>query len=263
MLPLPSPALIGVVHLKALPGSPAAILSMDEITSLALADAKVLREAGFDAIVVENFGDAPFSSVAMEPASVAGLAIVAARVREACGLPMGINALRNDARAGLGIAAATGASFIRVNIHTGVYATDQGIIEGRADETLRDRKRLGAKVAIFADVNVKHATPISHTDIVRAAKDTAHRGLADALVVTGAATGEAVDVNELRRVREAVPERRLFVGSGATAETVRSLLTIADGVIVGTGLKARRDPANPIDAKLAKEFVVAARGRPA
>lgn len=260
MVPLPSPALIGVVHVKALPGRPAQMFSMEEVIRLAVTDAVTLRDAGFDAVVVENFGDAPFAAREIEPSSVAGLAVVADRVRSACGLTIGINALRNDARAGLGIAAAVGASFVRVNIHTGVYATDQGIIEGRADETLRYRKRLGATIAILADVNVKHATPISHTDIVRAAKDTAYRGLADALVVTGAATGEAVDVNELRRVREAVQDRRLFVGSGATVETVRSLLTIADGVIVGTGLKAKRNPAGPIDAQMAREFVVAARG---
>ncbi len=258
MIDLPSPALIGVIHLPALPGSPGHRLSMDEIVGRALADARVLHQAGFDAAIIENFGDVPFTASTLQPASTAALAVAADAVRRETGLRIGINALRNDALSGLGIAAAAGASFIRVNVHTGVYAADQGLIQGRAEETLRYRKQLGARIAILADVNVKHATPISEPDIVRAAKDTAYRGLADGLIVTGRATGEAVDADQLRRVRDAVPDRRVFVGSGAKVDTVATLLTLASGVIVGTGLKAGGDTSKPIDAALAAAFVRAA-----
>lgn len=258
MLDFPSPALIGVVHVPALPGSPAHQLSMEAIAERALNDARALREAGFDAAIVENFGDMPFARDAIGPASVAGLGIVADRVRRETGLRVGINALRNDAISALGIAAACGASFIRVNVHTGVYATDQGMIEGRADQTLRYRKQLAQRVAILADVHVKHAMPISQPDIERAAKDTAYRGLADGLIVTGSATGEAVDLDLLTRVREAVPDRRVFVGSGATIETVGSLLRLAAGVIVGTGIKQDGQTSAPIDLARARAFVKAA-----
>lgn len=260
MVDLPSPCLIGVIHLPALPGSPSHRLTMDEIIERALADGHTLREAGFDAVMIENFGDVPFVASTLPPASVAAMALVTERVLREVGLPTGINALRNDARAALGIAAATGASFIRVNVHTGVAATDQGMIEGRADETLRYRRLLDKRIAILADVHVKHATPISEPDIVRAAKEVAYRGLADGLIVTGPATGEAVDLEDLRRVRAAVADRRLFVGSGATAQTVSALLTHADGIIVGTGLKVGGDASRPVDAGLAQAFVRAAGG---
>ncbi len=258
MIDLPSPALIGVIHLPALPGSPCHRVSMDEIIDKALTDARTLQEAAFDALIIENFGDVPFTRATLPPASVAALTVVADHVRRSVGLPIGVNALRNDALAALGIAAAADASFIRVNVHTGVSATDQGLLEGRADETLRYRKQLGRPIAILADVHVKHATPISEPDIVRAAKDTAYRGLADGLIVTGPATGEAVDMDDLRRVRDAVPDRRVFVGSGAAADTVGSLLAVASGVIVGTGIKIGCDPANPIDPTLAQAFARAA-----
>lgn len=260
MLDLPTPALIGVIHLPALPGAPRHQLSMDEIVERAVADARVLKRAGFDAAIVENFGDIPFPHAALPPATVAAMAVAAEHVRREAALPLGINALRNDAASALGIAAASGAKFIRVNVHTGVYAADQGIIQGRADETLRYRKQLGLRIAILADVNVKHARPLSEPDIARAAKDTAYRGLADGLIVTGAATGEAADLEQLRSVREAVPDRRLFVGSGATADSVGEILRIASGVIVGTSIKKGRDTANSIDADLATRFVRAARG---
>jgi len=185
MIDLPSPALIGVIHLSPLPGSPSHLLSMDEIVAKALGDARTLREADFDAMIIENFGDVPFTKATLPPASVAAIAVAADRIRREAGLPVGINALRNDAPAALGIAAAVGASFIRVNVHTGVSATDQGLLEGRAGETLRYRKQLGQRIAILADVHVKHATPISEPDLVRAARDTAYRGLADGLILTG------------------------------------------------------------------------------
>lgn len=258
MIDLPSPSLIGVIHLPALPGSPAHHLPMAEIMERALVDARSLAAARFDAVIVENFGDLPFPARTLAPASVAAMAVIAEHVRRETNLVVGINALRNDAIAALGIAVAAGAKFIRVNVHTGVYATDQGIIEGRADESLRYRKLLGVRVAILADVNVKHAVPISQPDVVRAAKDTAYRGLADGLVLTGAATGEAVNVDELRRVRAAVPDRRIFVGSGATQATVRELLELANGVIVGTGIKQGGDPSRPIDPAMVGAFASAA-----
>lgn len=258
MIDLPSPAIIGVVHLKALPGAASHMLPFDEIVTRAVADAKALESAGFDAAVIENFGDAPFVRGRVSPATLAGVAVVADRVRQACRLRLGINLLRNDAVGGLGVAACVGAAFIRVNVLTGVAATDQGIIEGRADRVQRYRKLLGKRVAILADVNVKHAVSLSDPDIARAAKTVAYRGLADGLVVTGRATGEAVDMDDLHRVRAAVKDRRLFVGSGATADTVRELLRHCDGVIVGSSLKDGGDPANAIDMDRARAFVAAA-----
>ena len=231
---------------------------MKEIVDRASTDARSLREAGFDAAIVENYGDAPFTAGAVPPASVAAMAIAAQAIREQTGLRIGINALRNDPRAALGIACASGATFVRVNVHTGVYATDQGLIQGRAHETLQYRKQLGSRIAIFADVAVKHARPLSEPDIARTARDTAYRGLADALIVTGPATGEPADLEDIRRVAAAVPDRRIFVGSGATTETVARLLSVAGGVIVGTGIKIGCITENPIDPERARAFVRAA-----
>ena len=258
MIDLPSPAIIGVIHLPPLPGAPRQVLSMDEVIERAVNDGQALREACFDAVIIENYGDAPFGPGALPPASLAAMAVVANEVRRLVGLPIGINALRNDALGALGIASACGASFIRVNVHTGVSATDQGLLEGKAHETLAYRKHLGRRIAILADVHVKHSTPISEPDITRAAREAAYRGLADGLIVTGPATGEAVDPDDLRRVRKAVPDRRVFVGSGAQAKTVPSLLRLASGVIVGSSIKVDGNPENPVDPVRARTFARAA-----
>lgn len=258
MIDLPSPALIGVVHLAPLPGSARHSLPMAEIVRRAVSDAVILRDAGFDAAIIENYGDAPFTGGHVPPATIAAITVAAEAVRAQTALRIGINALRNDALAALGIAAATGAAFIRVNVHTGVYATDQGIIEGRAHETLNYRKQLGARIAIFADVNVKHARPLSEPDISRAAQDTAYRAFADALIVTGPATGAQAEIDDIRRVAAAVPDRRIFAGSGVTVATLPAVLTAASGVIVGTSLKHEGQVENAIDPVRAREFVRAA-----
>ncbi len=233
---------------------------MDAIVERALADGCALRDAGFHALVVENYGDRPFVRTGLSSASVAAMGVAANEVRRETGLPIGINALRNDAEAALGIAAAAGATFIRVNVHTGVYVTDQGIIEGRAAETLQYRKQLECRVAILADVQVKHAVPLGETDIARLAKDTAYRGMADGLIVTGPATGESAELEDIRRVREAVPDRRLFAGSGVTVPNVAEILRMTGGIIVGTGVKQGGKTENAVDPVAARALVIAARG---
>lgn len=262
---LSSGALIGVIHLPPLPGSPAHTLSMDAITQRAVADAQCLADAGFDAAIVENLGDVPFAQ-RLGPASLACMAVITDAIRRSLSdgprglrMALGINALRNDPLAALGIAVACGASFIRVNVLTGVVATDQGLIQGQADEVLRYRRLLGASIAILADIMVKHAVTLHVADITRAAHDTAYRGLADGLIVTGEATGRAADIDAVRRAKQAVPNRPVFVGSGVTADTVGDFLQVANGVIVGSALKPEGDTTRPVDARLAAGFVASAR----
>src|SRR6185503_17753435 len=197
---------IGMVHLLPLPGSPRA-RSMAEIRRAAIADARTLARGGVDGILVENYGDAPFTAGTVEPQVIAAMAVIAAEVRAASGLPIGINVLRNDAHSALAVAVASGASFIRVNVHVGAAETDQGHIDGKA---------LDAEVEIFADVFVKHARPADRVDVATAARDTAYRGGADALLVTGLETGAAPAAERLAEVKQAVPDRPVLVASGLT-----------------------------------------------
>lgn len=210
---------------------------MSEIIDRAVKEARQLAKAGFDAVIVENFGDTPFAADRVPEETIAAMSIVIDQVVRTCGVPVGVNVLRNDALAALAIAATTGAEFVRVNVLSGAYATDQGIITGRANEVLRKRAGIAPHVAIAADVHVKHATPISQPDITLAAEETAHRAGADVLIVSGSGTGKATDLGAVRRVKDAVPKTPLWIGSGVTAETVAEYLDVAAGVIVGTALK--------------------------
>lgn len=248
-----------MIHLPPLPGSPRDNPPLSVAIDQALADARTLKAAGFDALMIENFGDAPFAATQIDPATVASLAVVAHTVKSQIDLPIGVNTLRNDAISALGIAAAVNAAFIRVNVLTGVAATDQGYIQGDAANLHRYRKQLSADVAILADVHVKHAQPINQPDIALAAEETAYRGGADALIVSGSTTGRPADTDAIRKIKSAVPDRPLLIGSGATADTIRDLLTIADGAIVGTSIKKDGITTAPVDPERAKAFINVAR----
>jgi membrane complex biogenesis BtpA family protein len=232
---------------------------MGELIDRACRDAEVAQAAGADGVLVENYGDAPFFKDCVPPVTIAAMATIVTHVRQAVTIPVGLNVLRNDARAALSIAAATGGSFIRVNVHCGARVTDQGIIEGRAAETLRLRRDLGANVAILADVAVKHSAPLGPEQLGQSARDTAYRGHADALIVTGNTTGAPVDLDALHAVKQAVPDRPLYLGSGVTEDNVAALLTQADGVIVGTAVKVGGITENPLDPDRTRRLLDRAR----
>jgi membrane complex biogenesis BtpA family protein len=172
-------------------------------------------------------------------------------------LPIGVNVLRNDAAAALSVAAAAGGDFVRVNVHVGARATDQGVIEGRAHETVRLRERLDADVDVFADVGVKHSAPLGERPLSEAFHDVVDRGLADAVVVSGPATGEAASEEHLRRAASLGAETGapVVVGSGVSAGTVGTVVEHADGAIVGTALKEGGETTNPVDEERVRALV--------
>jgi uncharacterized protein len=241
--------LVGVVHLRPLPGSPRWQSDLEKVITLAVNDARAYEQGGAHAVFIENFGDVPFTKSHVGPETIAAMAAAGRAIRQAVKLPIGFNVLRNDACAALALCAACGGDFIRVNVHCGAMLTDQGIIEGNAYETLRYRHRVCPEAQIFADIHVKHAVPIGDWTIEEAARDTVERGLADALIVSGTGTGQAADLADVERVRRACPDAKILLGSGVTASNVRDFLPLADGFIVGTSLKSGGKVANPVDAK--------------
>jgi uncharacterized protein len=247
--------LIGVVHLKPLPGAPRHSQSMSAIVKAALADALAYERGGADAVCIENFGDVPFTKGSVSPETIAAMAVCGQAVREAVKIPIGFNVLRNDPRSGLGLAVVCGGSFIRVNVHSGAMLTDQGMIEGDAFNTLRTRSTLAPDVAIFADIHVKHATVIGNQSIEDAAKDTLQRGLADALIVSGTGTGAEVDPGDLQRARAACPNAPIYLGSGVTAENVSAFDQHATGYIVGSSLKRGGRLDAPVDVQRVAKLV--------
>lgn len=214
-------------------------------------DAKTYEEAGFDGIIVENFGDSPFSKT-LPREVIPAFTVVAKAVKKEVSLPLGINALRNDCIVAYSIAHAVGGSFIRVNVLTGVAFTDQGIIEGCARELWNVKRIIGGDILTLADVHVKHA--VHFTNFEDAVKDTVERGLADGIIVTGRRTGESISLEDLILAKR-VSSIPVLVGSGVNPRNFRTLFKYADGFIVGTWVKENGKINNPVSLERAKILV--------
>ena len=248
-----------MVHLLPLPGAPRFAGSIDRVVARAVEDATVLAESGFPALMVENFGDAPFFADSVPDETIAGITVAVREVAAATRLPLGVNVLRNDGSAAVAIASATGARFVRINVLTGMMYTDQGPIVGRAAEVSRLKEQLSPGLEIWADVMVKHATPPPGLEPGQATRDTFDRGGADAIIVSGSGTGQEPDLALARQIAESLPpDARLVVGSGATPDNLPKLMDVADGAIVGSSLKTDGEPLNPVDRLKADSFIQAA-----
>jgi len=225
--------------------------SLTDVREAVLRDAKLLAEGGVNGLMIENFGDTPFFPGRVPAHVVAHLTAIAGDVRRSVpNLPLGINVLRNDGLSALAVAHAVGADYIRVNVLCGARVADQGILQGIAHDLLRLRAELKAEeIKIFADVDVKHSAPLAERPIADEVDDTLHRGMADALIVSGAGTGKPTDPEKVKLVKLAAKGAPVFLGSGVTPQTLPSLLPHADGFIVGTYFKEDGMATNPVDVE--------------
>lgn len=252
---------IGMLHAPPLPGSPRYGRELDAVIGYVLEDAEALVSGSVHALLLENFGDAPYFPRRVPAATVAAMTRLAAEVRGRFDVPLGINVLRNDGESALAIATAVGAKFVRINVLCGARVTDQGVLEGRAHRVLRLRRQLGAReIAILADVDVKHSAPLAPRPLEEEVAETIERGGADGIIVSGAATGQATSIQHLRRARTAAKVVPVLVGSGVTVETLPELRLHSDGFIVGTAVKRDGVVANPVDRERVKELLTAWRG---
>ncbi len=243
------PAFVGMVHLAPLPGAPRwqSDASIQDVLDAATRDAERLVEGGCDALLVENMGDAPWVKGGVDPWTIAAMTRATERV-VATGLPTGVQVLAGANREALGIAAVTGARFVRVEGFAYAHVADEGWIDACAGPLLRDRAHLGGLaegVAVWADVQKKHSAHAVTSDLSLSelAHGTTFAG-ADVLIATGSTTGAATDPSDLTAMKSAgIP---VAVGSGVTAENV-ARVGFADAVIVGSWLKEEGDWRRPVD----------------
>ncbi len=251
--------IIGVVHLLPLPTSARWGGSLKAVIERAEQEATALAAGGIDGIIVENFFDAPFTKDQVNPAVISAMTLIVDRLMNLVVVPVGLNLLRNDAKGALAIASCVNAQFIRVNVLNGIMATDQGLIEGNAHEILRFRRELGSDIAIFADVLVKHSRPLGTPNLTTAVQDTIERSLADAVILSGWATGSPPTLEDLELATAAAKGTPVLIGSGANWDNIGQLMQAADGAIVASSLKRQGMIHETIDPIRVAQFIEAAR----
>lgn len=265
---LPTPAAvrlrgtIGMVHVGALPGTPRSCATPNALVAQAVKEARLLEDAGFDALLIENMHDRPYLGTGIGAEITACMAVVAAAIRVAVKVPVGIQILGGGSQHALSVAHAAGLDFIRAENFVFAHVADEGLMaEAAAGSLLRHRKAIGAdRVLIFADIKKKHAAHAITADIdIAACARGAEFFLADGVIVTGAETGAAVNKSELQSVRAAT-RLPVLTGSGADAASVAQLLSVADAVIVGSSIKEEGRWENQVCPIRAAAFVAAAHG---
>lgn len=253
-------ALVGMVHVGALPGTPRGGEGVNAIAGRAVEEAWLLAEAGFDAVIIENMHDVPYLKRDVGPEIVAAMTVVADAVRGAVDVPVGVQILAGANCAAVAVAHATGCNFIRAEGLVFASVADEGLIaDADAGPLLRYRKAVGAEgVRILADIKKKHSAHAitADVDLAETARAAEFCG-ADGVIVTGTATGRPTSVEDIREVRFAT-KLPLAVGSGTTPDNIREMFEYADAVIVGSWYKLRGDWQNPPDPARVRELVQAA-----
>ncbi|MCX6717818.1 MAG: BtpA/SgcQ family protein [Candidatus Taylorbacteria bacterium] len=239
--------IIGAIHFPPLPGYPD-FPGLNIALENALADLKSFETGGVDAIIVENNYDTPHKTF-VDPEVADALECLSKKVKEVTHLPVGISVLWNDYKTALKISQKLGLKFIRVPVFVDKVETNYGIMEPKADEIIAFQKEIGAEnVALFTDIHVKHSKILSPYSIVESARMAIEKG-SDAIIITGKWTGDAPNLEELKKVKRIVEDFPIMIGSGVDDINVKKLFEYANGAIISTSLKEGDVKENEINLK--------------
>ncbi len=247
--------IIGMVHLKPLPGGPLAATPLPGVIAQAVRDAKALEAGGADAVLVQNRGDRAFAANDAPPDVVAAMGAVVHEVVRAVDLPVGVHVLRNDTAASIAIAHVAGAHFVRAAVLTGVSPSAQGWLRGTPHDLLRYRRAIGAeRILLLADVATMHNIR-SLEEVGEAASDAVFFGAADAVIVAHRDEHEALALPRAAAERVTVP---ILLGGYVTRDNLPRLLAHADGAIVGEAFEHRAREAG-VDVERVRAFMARVR----
>jgi membrane complex biogenesis BtpA family protein len=250
--------LIGMIHVRALPGTPLNKLSNKEIIDKALQEASIYKQLGVDAVIIENMFDTPYLKREVGPEIISMMAVLCKEVKEKYfpTSPVGVQILAGCNKASLAVAYSAGCDFIRAEGFVFSHIADEGFMDADCGELLRYRKQIGAeKIKIFTDIKKKHSSHAITSDLsIEDVSENAEFFLSDGIIVTGSSTGKSTDVDELKRVKKkcSIP---VLIGSGLTAENLSEYIGLADGFIVGSYFKKDGKWNNEIDEERIVKFV--------
>jgi len=256
-----SKAIIGMIHVAPLPGTPRFSGSISDIVAKAKSEAAIYQQSGIDILAIENMHDVPYLNQQVGPEIVAAMTIVGYEVKQATGLPCGIQILAGANREALAVAQTAGLDFIRAEGFVFAHVADEGFIDGQAGKLLRYRRQIGADaVQVVTDIKKKHSSHAitADVDIAEVAR-AAEFFLSDGVIVTGVSTGTEASLDELERVAAAV-KIPVLVGSGITLDNVEAYLAIADALIVGSYFKQNGHWTQDLNFERVKAFMTKVRG---
>ena len=250
---------VGMIHVGALPGTPGQRQGLDKLVEAACAEARLYRDAGVNCLMIENMHDVSYLRGSVGPEIVAAMTVLAREVRREVTLPMGMQILAAADLEALAVAHAVGLNFIRTECFCFAHVADEGLMQSNAAKLLRYRRMIGAVgVQVWADIKKKHASHSLTADLtIGDVAEAAEFMGAETIIVTGTATSRPPQPWEVAEARDHC-QLPVFVGSGVGVENVGELLSVSDGVIVGSHFKRGGHWANEIDPARVKRFMAEA-----
>ncbi len=247
---------IAMIHVQALPGTPAYQGDVDAIIESALQEARMYRKVGIDVLMIENMHDRPYLNRKVGPEVTAMMTRIGAEIKRETGMPCGIQILAGANQEALAAAQAAGLDFIRAEGFVFAHIADEGEMQSDAASLLRYRKQIGAEhILVFTDVKKKHSSHAitGDVDLIEMVK-AAEFFLSDGVIITGSATGQPVNIEELKNVKNhsAIP---VLVGSGVDLENIGDYFPYADAFIVGSYFKKGGVWSNPLDQERIFRFM--------
>ena len=247
--------IIAMVHFPPLPGTPLFDVKggMQKIIDSAASDIEALQKGGVDAVMFGNEGDRPYLLKA-SPSTLTAMSVAVGELKGMIKVPFGVNYLW-DPVATVALGVASGARFVR-EIFTGVYDSDMGLwtpdafnaVKARSDAQRQD-------MLMMYNINAEFASPTGSRTIAQRAKSAVFATLADIVLVSGPATGEAVEMANLKDAKQAIPDTPVFANTGVNLDNVDKILGLADGAIIGTYFKIGGDTWKAVDGDRVKRFM--------
>lgn len=233
---------------------------MDVLVEKALADAKTLEQAGFDAILAEPTLDRPMG-MTRGPLQLAAMSTICGALHREIQLPLGVSFLSRDCGDLFAVAKASGAEFVRISAFVDTLRFIAGVVEPCAVRAWEVRRDGGMEdIAILADIHVKHAEMVYPQISLETSAAYAQAQGADAVIVTGTTTGEETPLDSLQRVRR-VSRIPVIAGSGVSSANLPAQMEAASGFIVGSAIKRKGSLSAEVDPELARALVDARDGR--
>ncbi len=255
LFPQPKPV-IAMIHVGALPGTPASHQTMRELIDLASAEARLYRAGGVDGLAIENMHDLPYLRGGVGPEIVAAMTLLGQAVKAESGLPVGIQVLAGANIEALAVAHAAGLDFIRAEGYVFAHVADEGLIESSAAKLLRYRKMIGAeRVQVWADVKKKHSAHAITADIsLGVTAETVEFMRGDAVIVTGNVTGDPPKIDDVREAKTHC-QLPVLLGSGVDVNNIAAFYPEADGFIIGTHFKVNGHWTQTVDPARVEKFM--------
>ena len=249
---------IGMVHLHAMPTDPKYDPNegVEGIVEAAKKDIIALQEAGFDGLLFCNEFAIPYTKNT-RIVTVATYARVIGELKSIIKVPFGITYASNVYCA-FDIAAATGANFVRAHYHdttAGVFGMsnpDPGDVE-------RHRCYVGCKdIPVLQAVIPEGTEMVAPRPIKQVVKTLCFNVNPDGLLIYSTNPGADIDTEMVELCKQAT-DKPILASNGVKPNTVANILAVADGCIVGTGVKYDGNFYNPVDPARAKELMENAR----